>query len=210
MALRPEELDRIKWELGVSPIRLGAEPYITYVAIFDRVVQPYLFDNSTTSTTSVTAGQTIAITLAANPVPPNGVGLTFNVGTSCIVDQGPAQETVVIQALSGLSATCTFANAHSGTYSVYPNGSEQIVRDIITRLDNIKAQLTTIAPQTSGIEAVDEVKLYSAGTGKRGRTMSKFQELVHQREQARDDLGEAIGFANLRRLRRGGFGLEVY
>ena len=204
MSLRPEEIDRIKWELGVSMTRLGAEPYITYVAIFDRVIQPYLFDNSTTSATSVATAGTQAITLAANPTPPNNVGLTFNVGTTIVVDVGPQQETAVIQVLSGLSATITFANTHTSTpYVVSPYGSEQIVRDIFARLDVIKSELLNVAPRTAGMQQVDEVKVYpSSPIGGRSSSKDKFDSLVAQREQARNDLAEAVGFENLRNLRR--------
>jgi hypothetical protein len=213
MSLRPEEIDRIKWELGVSVNRLGAEPYISYVAVFDRAIQPYLFDNTTTSATSVSAGggQT-TITLAANPTAASGNGLTFQAGTSVLIDVGPSQEQSVIQAITGLSVTLTLANAHSGTYVVAPVGSEQIVREVLSRLDAIKSELLNIAPKTAGVESVDEVKLYpSGGKGRGGKMRDKFESLIQQREQARDDLGEAVGYPNLRRMKRGtGFSFEVY
>ena len=65
MALRPEEILRIKYQLGVSVTLIGAEPYITYLAVFDKAIQPYIIDPSTTSTTAVVAGTTQAITVAA-------------------------------------------------------------------------------------------------------------------------------------------------
>lgn len=213
MALRSEEIDRIKYELGAPMTRVGAEPYITFVAIFDRVIQPYLFDNSTTSSTSVVAGATQAITLAANPISASGIGLTFQVGTLCLVDMGPTQEQAVIQAVSGLSVTLTFASAHGSVvpYPVAPVGSEQIIRDILTRLDTIRIQLQTIAPNASGVESVDDIRLFPSGSGKRGKVLDKAQALVMQRDIARDDLGDALGCPNFRRAKRGGAtSFEVY
>lgn len=212
--LRSEELDRIKFELGVSPIRLGAEPFLAYVAIFDRVVQPFLYDNSTTSSTTVVASVTGAIstiTLAANPAPPNNVGLTFQVGTSVVVDVGVLQEFSVIQSIAGLTVTLNLTLGHAGSYPVYPNGSEQMVRDVLARLDVIKSDMLSVAPRAAGVESVDEIKLFPHGSGRRGATRSKFDELLVQREQARNDLGELVGFSNLRSARRAaGSALEIY
>lgn len=205
MALRQEEIDRIRYELGVPLTRVGAEPYITWVPIFAKVIQPYLFDNSTTSTTAVSAapgGAPISVTLVANPEGPDGFGLVFAVGTSCVVDVGPAQEIATIAALSGLVATMTLANAHGGagaSYPIAPNGAEQIVRDIFVRLDAINVQLRTIAPQTAGITQADEIKLSPSMRG-RSRQSDTFDSLVAQRDQARQDLADAIGFKDLRKL----------
>ena len=214
MSLRSEELDRIKYELGVPMTRIGAEPYISFVAIFDRVIQPYLFDNSTTSSSSVVAGAAQAITLAANPATPNGVGLTFAVGTLCLVDMGPSQEQCVIQAITGLSVTMTLGNSHGSVvpYPIAPVGSEQIVRDILTRLDVIRLQLQTIAPQAAGVESVDDIRLFASGRGRKGVTLDKAQALLLQRDVARDDLGDALGCPNFRKARRasGANSFEVY
>ena len=190
MALRPEELDRIKFELGTSLLRNGSEPYLAFYAIYDRVIQPFLFDNATTSATAVAAPGVAAITLTANPLAPNLSGPTFQVGTACVIDVGPLQETAVIQLLSGLVATLTFVYAHtSAPYYVGPFGTEAIVRDILSRLDVLRDQLRTIAPTTAGVSQVDDIRLYGGG----GKGASKYGELVMQRDLARDDLGDAIG-----------------
>jgi hypothetical protein len=215
MALRPEEIDRIKYELGVPVTRVGAEPYISYVAVFDRAIQPYLYDASTTSSTAVTAapaGALVSITLAANPAAASGVGLTFQAGSYVVVDVGPAEETTVLQSITGLVAQCYLVNAHVGTYGVWPQGAEWIVRNIVDRIDAINTQLQTVAPQTAGMTKVDEIEFSSMSqSGSRRGTADKFQALIRQREQARDDLGEAVGFPNLRSAtRRGGRSFELY
>lgn len=219
MALRAEEILRCKWELGVSVTLSGAEPYITYLAVFDKAIAPYIIDPTTTSSTIVVAsanptGQQVMLSLASIPVIAGSSTPAFSVGTSVTVDVGPNSETAQIEILSGLSAWITLANAHgaSGAYPVVMSGGEHVVRDILTRLDVIKNELTNIAPKTAGIEQVDEIKVYAATTaGSRRGTRDKFESLVQQREQARDDLGEAVGFPNLRRMKRGGYGrMEAY
>jgi hypothetical protein len=205
MSLQPYELDVIKMQLGCTLTRVGAEPYIAFVALWDQVIFPYLYDNSTTSSTSVAAGSTAAITLTANPTAPNNVTqLVFAVGTSCVVDVGPAQEIAVIQILSALTATIVFANAHTAPYPIWPNGAEWAVRKILARIALIESNMSTIAPQAAGVQQADEVKLYASSKGnQRGATHDMLGSLVEQRMQARDDLSGAIGFPNLWRQKAG-------
>ena len=206
MSLQPYELDIIKQQLGYPLTRIGAEPYITYTALFDLVIQPYLYDNSTTSSTSVPSAGTQAITLAANPVAPNNAQmLVFYVGTSIVVDVGAAQEVTTISALSALSATITFANTHTAPYPIWPNGAEWAVRGILTRIAAVESQMYTLAPITAGIQQADEfIKLYPQVKGQqRGATLDKFGSLLAQRSQARDDLAGAVGVPNLWKLRSG-------
>ena len=219
--LRPEEIDRIKYQLGITPIRIGAEPYIAYVAIFDRVIQPYLYDNSSTLSTAVATAGTQVVTLASNPnspgnalvASPTAAQLSFQLGTSCVIDVGPSQEIAAIQVLSGLQATLTFANAHPAGCQIMPNGEEQIVRAILARIDTIQAQIDGVAPVTAGVSAlVGEVELSARSSG-RTRTRDKAEVLFDQRHQARNDLARAVGYANLNPppgSGGGGFSFEVY
>lgn len=214
MSLRPEELDIIKQQLGVVLTRVGAEPYLQYIALFDRVIYPYLYDNSTTSSTTVAAnaGNT-ALTVAANPAAPNNAQLlTFNVGTSVVVDVGGAQETTTIGALSGLSFAMNLVNAHTAPYPIWPNGAEWAVRGILARIVAIEGQLNQVAPYTAGVAKADEGALaVSMRGGRSGRTLDKFDSLVAQRMQARDDLSGAVGFPNLWREKRNGTNrVELY
>lgn len=209
MSLRPEELDVIKYQLGVPLPRVGAEPYIAYIALFDRVIKPYLFDNTTTSSTTVPgAGAATTITIAANPTAPNdATSLVFAVGTSIVVDVGTALEVTTISALSALSLTAVFQNAHGGAapFTIWPNGAEWIVRNILTRISTIEGNMGSIAPTTAGAKKVDEIEMYGASRrGERRGSLDAFQSLVMQREQARDDLAGAIGFPNTWRDIRSG------
>lgn len=213
MALRAEEILRIKWELGVNVTNLGAEPYITYLAIFEQAIQPFIVDPTTTSATIVqqySGGQQVQITVAAIPTlpAPSTTVPAFTVGTRLVIDVGPNQEESDILVLTGTTLWLTLANAHgqNGAYPVTMTGGEHIIREILRRLEVIGHQLTSVAPMTAGISQADEVKFYaSTGHGGRGQhTIDKGDALVKQREQARDDLGEAVGFPNLRRAQRGG------
>ena len=97
-------------------------------------------------------------------------------------------------------ASFTFVSAHGSVvpYPVAPVGSEQIVRDILTRLDAIRVQMQVNAPLTGGVLKVDEITLAPSGRGG-AKTLDKFQSLLMQRAQAREDLGDALGCGNFRR-----------
>jgi hypothetical protein len=214
MALRPEEVLRIKFQLGVSVTLIGAEPYITYLAVFDRAIQPYIIDPSTTSTTPVVAGATQSIALAAVPLVAGTTNPAIVVGSFATVDVGPAQEVVQVQILTGTTAWATFANAHgaNGAYPVVMAGGEQVVREILARIALIESLLGSVAPVSAGVQEADEAKLYpSSTTGSRRGSRDTHESLIQQREAARNDLGEAVGFPNLRNLKRAAGGrVELY
>lgn len=206
MALTNEEILRLKLELGYNVTLVGADVYITYTAVFDRAVQPYLIDVSTTSSTTVlafTGGTPVVVTLASNPVSTTSTqAVSFIVGTRVVVDVGPAQETSIITSMSGLDATMTLANAHSGTYSVRLFGSEQFIRDILKRIDAIQAEMLNVAPLTAGLGSlVGEIDFVHGGTGRWGGR-NKFDDLLFQRTTARRDLAAALGLPYLGDLRQ--------
>ena len=211
MALRPEEILQIKYGLGVSVTLIGAEPYIGYLAIFDKAIAPYIIDPSTTSSTSTAAvigGASYALSLAVIPVVAGTTTPAFQVGTTVVVDVGAVQETAQISAISGTSVTVVLANAHLAPFPVVMAGGEAVVRGILARITSIEAQMASIAPVGAGVKKVDEIELFGS---MRGKQLDKFGSLLQQREQARDDLGEAVGFPNLRRAKRsGGTKFEVY
>ena len=215
MALRNEEILRLKYELGFNITGIGAEVYITYTAIFDRAIQPYLIDVGTTSSTAVTAapgGASTTITLAANPVSSSATqALSFVVGSNVVVDVGPAGETAVIAAINSLAITLTLVQAHSSTYPVLLNGAEQTVRDLFTRLDAIRTEMLNVAPKTAGMQQVDELQ-FTPNIKGRSKTMDKFGALLWQRDEARRDLAGALGVPYMRdvRNRGSGGGMSVY
>jgi hypothetical protein len=206
VSLRAEEILRVKFALGVSVTLIGAEPYITFLAIFNVAIQPYIIDPTTTSS-SVVAGssQPTAIVVASIPVIAGSVTPAFTVGTTVTIDVGPTAEQSQILTISGTTIWVTINNSHgsNGAYPVTMAGGEQVVRDILARIATIEGQLSNFAPQSAGVEQVDEIKLYPATTtGSRRGSRDMFESLVQQREQARDDLGEAVGFPNLRTVKK--------
>lgn len=218
MALRAEEILQIKFELGVSVTLIGAEPYITYLAIFDKAIQPYIIDPTTTSSTAVTAAAVptaVQLTVASIPVVAATNLPAFTVGTQVNVDVGPNAENPQILAISGNSIWVTLCNAHGQNSQPYPvtmAGGEFQVRQILQRINFITQQLGSLAVVTAGVEEADKNRFYaSTPSGSRRGSRDKYETLVAQREQARNDLGEAVGFPNLRAVRlSAGSRMEAY
>ena len=215
IALRNEEVLRLKFELGYNVTGIGAEVYVMdgYIAVFDRAVQPYLIDVGTTSSTTVAAGAGVtAITVAGNPASSSSTqALSFVTGSNVVIDVGAAQETSVVQSMSGLVMTLNLVNAHTAPYPVLLQGAEQTIRDIFARLDAIKSEMLNVAPKTAGIAQVDEIKIHGAQRG-RFSMRNKFDDLLYQRDEARRDLAGALGVPYLRdvRSRGGGGAVELY
>ena len=214
MSLRNEEIIRLKLELGFNVTNLGAEPYITYAAVFDKAVQPYLVDVGTTSSTPVVAavsGAVVSLTIATNPLSLSPTqALSFVVGSNIVVDVGPFLETSTILTVTALVIGVQLTLAHAAPYPVLLQGSEQIVRDLFARLDAIKSEMINVAPKTAGMQQVDEIQFFGNVRG-RGKTQDKFASLMWQRDEARRDLAGALGIPYLRDVRRGaGGGLAVY
>jgi hypothetical protein len=217
--LTNDEILRIKGACGYNVVGVGAEAYSSlegYVALFDRAIQPYLIDYSTTCSTVVVAaasGATVPITLASNPtVTGNNVqSLAFATGSNIVVDVGPNQEFTVIQNLSGLVAIVQLFNAHGSlaTYPVEPKGAEYQVRAYLSRLDTINTLLDSRAPVVAGLqEAVGDAKFYgSESGGRRGRVRNNFDDLIAQRLTARRDLCGLLGIPYLPDMRQGDSGL---
>lgn len=219
MAFSFGDVQRLKWELGYNAVNIGAEAYVlnSYVAVFDAAIAPYLIDQGSTSTSTVTASSTGApsnttVTVAANPNVTgaqiaNVYGQIFQVGTKIVVDVGPQQETdVVIQAISGLVLTVALQNAHGPTqFPVVLQGGEHIARDILSRLDVLNTQIKGYAPAVAGLSQADEAKFYAAQRGRRGQ-LDTFGALMEQRDMARRDLAALLGIQNLWDMKRFGDG----
>jgi hypothetical protein len=208
MALRWEDIQRLKYETGYNVANVGAELYVLngYAAVFDSAIAPYLQDQGSTSSTSVLATDApanVAITLASNPavggnmVGAGAYGNVFQVGSKVVVDVGPNQETdVIIQAISGLVVTVQLTNAHNAPYPVVLQAGEFIVRRTLERLDVIDAQLRGYAPAVAGLAKADEVEFHANKKGRSGQ-QDPFQSLMDQRDMGRRDLCSLLGIENL-------------
>ncbi len=195
MALSDSEVMRIKAELGYNVLTIGALPYIGFTALFDQIIQPYMQGGaSTTSSTTVTAATSatpVTLTLAS--------GTGFASGNRVVVDVDDRQEVVTAQNVSGTSLTVLLTLAHSGTYPVTVEGGETLIREQLTRLRAINAQITA-APGTAGIKRVDVIEFYGGGSG---GGSSQIDVLYKQRDRARDELASMLGIENRFRSRQG-------
>jgi hypothetical protein len=208
MALRWEDVQRLKWETGYNAVNIGAELYVLngYAAVFDSAIAPYLIDQGSTSSTPVLAASppaNVQLTLASNPqVGGNAVGSTvygnvFQVGSKIVVDVGPNQETdVIVQVISGLVITVQLTNAHFAPYPVVLQAGEFLARRILARLDTIDAQLRGYAPAVAGLAKADEVEFHANKKGRSGQ-QDPFQSLMDQRDMGRRDLCALLGIENL-------------
>lgn len=166
MALLASEVWRIKGELGYNLLNIGAEPYIGVTSIFDQVIKPFLSSGAvTTSSTAVTAQGApapVTLTLAS--------AAGFSQFDRVIIDVDSNQETATVRAISGSQITVLLSGAHSGTYPVTVEGGEAVIREALSRITSVKAQMATVLGEGQ-LKKVDEVEFYqspaaiSAGLG---------------------------------------------
>lgn len=115
MTLLSSEISEIKYELGFHLIGVQGEPYVSYIAIFEQVIQPYL--NSGPSTTS----STVVISPGSGP---SQVQLTLTSvagitpGAVLVVDVDSLSETATVQSVTGSVVTLLLGKPHQGTYPV--------------------------------------------------------------------------------------------
>ncbi len=195
MALNTSEVRRIKYELGYGGLSVSAEPYISYVSLFDQVVQPYLTAGaSTTSSTAVVAATTptpTTLTLASVT--------GFSAGDTVIVDVDARQESATVQNVDGSTITALLSGVHTGSYPVTVEGGESIVRGILQKLQSIAGigmaagGLMGSSTASVGIKKVDEVEFFGGGEG----SFSRIAESQRLREYWRDELAAALGVVRL-------------
>ena len=200
MALSTAELTRIKAELGWNVLSTGAEPFIGVAMVFDQVIATYMTAGATTtSATTVAASTTPApatLTLAS--------ATGFATGARIWLDVDDRQESATVQNLSGAAVTVLLTKAHSGTYQVYVDGGEGIVRELLARIRAVKDELAGIFGE-GALKQVDEVAFYQTG-------MTLFGSTAKALMFWRDELASVLGDVSLNRWRRGSGGgaLSVY
>lgn len=200
MALSTSELQRIKAELGWNVLSTGAEPYIGVAMVFEQVIAVYMTAGAeTTSATTVPATtepklRDITLTSATG----------FAVGSRIWLDVGDNQESTTVQSVTGAVVRALLSKPHSGTYPVYVDGGESIVRELLARIKGVKDELAGIFGE-GALKKVDEVEFYATGMtlfGSTGKALMFW----------RDELASAIGDVSLNRWRRrsGGGSMSVY
>lgn len=200
MALSTSELQRIKAELGWNVLSVGAEPYIGVAMVFDQVIATYMTAGAeTTSATSVpevSEPTQRTITLAS--------ATGFAAGARIWVDVGDRAESTTVQSLAATVATVVLSKPHSGTYPVYVDGGEAIVRELLARIAAVKAELASTFGE-GALKQVDEVAFYQTG-------MTAFASTGKALMFWRDELASVLGDVSLNRWRRrsGGGSMSVY
>lgn len=159
MALSASEVARIKAELGYNVLAVGAEPYVSIVALFESVIAPYtLTGAATTSATAVAATSTptpTTITLA------DATG--FTPGAVAVVDVDARQERATVTAVAGATITLQLSQAHAGTYPVVVESGEGIIRDILSELHAVATEIGSLRSRV-GIKSVDgEIEFFGGG-----------------------------------------------
>lgn len=211
MALLTSELQRIRFELGYNNLSVGAEPYIGYVAMFDRVVAPYINSGAkTTSTTYVEAApdapalQAIVLTDATG----------FSAGDAIWLDVDARQERAVVEQISGSTVSVFLQKAHgilAGTlaYSVTVEGGEAIVREILANIRAVRSAMSVSGDNSAaliaggGLKRVDEIEFYGQVKGAGATGGVAFQNLNDQLAYWRRELASALGVPNLWEYKRG-------
>ena len=191
MALLASELAHVKYELGYNTLDAGAEPYVSVVALFDQVIQKYLTNGaSTTSSTVVPAAS------APTPVDLTLASTTgFSAGDRVVIDVDSRQELVQVQSIAATTITVLLSLAHTGNYPVTVEGGESIVREILNRLYSLSASLGGLAVSTAGIKRVDEIEFFGSSE------INRIRQLNDLRMKWRDELASVLGVTNMWRVR---------
>lgn len=193
MALSAAELLRIRAELGFNVLSNGAEPFIGITSLFDTVIAQYMTAGAATTSSSV-------VTACATPAP-SSIALAsatgFAQGARVWLDVDDRLESATVQSLAGSTIAVDLAKDHSGTYPVYVDGGEAMVRDILNTIRATKTKMATIFG-TGALKKVDEIEWYGSNT------KTQFGMLGDQLMFWRDELAALLGAPNCWRAKRGG------
>lgn len=182
MALTDSEIARIKYELRVNVLNIGALPYIGITQMYELVIQPNLLTGATTTSASaVTASTSPAV---ASLLLTDATG--FAAGNRVAIDVDDAQEVATVRSVSGSTITAWLSKAHTGTYPVTVESGETIVRELLGRCRNAGNAIETAMAQ-AGIKRADEVEFFAKQEG------SVFHSLVAQQKYWREELRVALG-----------------
>jgi hypothetical protein len=202
MALLQSELIRLKAELGFNVLSVGAEPYISIVALFDQVIGPYMTAGATTTSSTIVAAQDsptpVTLTLASST--------GFTEWNRVVVDVDGRQEIATARLVSGAAVTLDLKRAHTGTYPVTVEGGESIVREYLARIASVKDQMASTFGEGQ-LKKVDEIEFYQSGGG----ASTLFGNLGTQLSWWRDELASILGIrSGWQQKRAGGQRLAVY
>lgn len=209
MGLSTAEVRRIKYELGYSLLSVAAEPYISYVSLFDQIIKPYLTAGDATRSSTIVSAETEPTPVTLLLVSATG----FVVGDRVVIDVDARQESATIQALSGLTMTVLLMGEHSGSYPVEVEGGVSIVRAILRKLQAISGlgasasnDAISQALATAGIKKVDEIEFF----GGTPSSQTRIGQVRALQNVWRDELASALGIIRLNAGGGGGGAVSLY
>jgi len=152
VALLTSELARLKAELGITQLNLGAEPWIGVSRMMEQIIQPNLQAGAVTScTTSVSASTSGVLPVTLTLADATGFSSLCRV----VVDVDELQETATVRALSGSTINVALALGHTGTYPVTVEGGESLVREYLARCRTVAGQIADFGSR-AGIKSADK------------------------------------------------------
>lgn len=195
--LLTSELQRIKHEVGINQLTLGAIPYVEITQYFEQIVLPNLQAGALTTSTTV---------VAASPTPaPATLLLASSTGFAMfarvVIDVDENQETAQVQSVFGPQITLYLSLAHAGTYPVEVESGETIVRSYLRKLRTLEFQIEKV-PSRAGVKKVDEIELETKRDG-----TSQLATLLATQTQWRRELCKLLfGVGDVMDLAGGGGG----
>ncbi len=183
------ECDRLRYELGLNVVGIGAEPYIGHAQII-AIIQSYLASNAQAVAYSATA-VTIAggVTLTLDSV----VGI--DTGTPLVLDVDAFAERVTVKRVVSSTIIVNCKKLHAANFPVEIESGLTLVRMKLAELDSIATRITE-ASDSAGLKRVDEVEW------KDGR-MTVAAELASQQLARRRELASLVNLQNI--LEQAGF-----
>ena len=202
------ELQRIKHELSINQLTVGAEPYVGITRYFEQIVLPNLYSGAVTTSATV---------VAASPTVPTPVSLTVAsaVGISMfdhvLVDVDVAQELATVQAVAGSLVTVQLAKAHGGggPYPIEVESGQSLIRTYLNYLRKIADRIHRFGAR-AGVKKADEVEFFGGAHG-RAAEANGFQTLGQMQQHFRRELCMLLfGVGSIQEFGGGGARIAQY
>ena len=177
------ECDRLRYELGLNVVGIGAEPYIGHAQIIS-IIQSYLASN---------AQDVVYTSSGVTTVGSNSVALTsvtgIDTGTVLVFDADEFLERCTVKRVVGLNVYVNCKKLHTVNTPVEIESGLTLVRGKLAELDTI-AQRIAEAADSAGLKRVDEVE-WKDGV----RTVAT--ELASQQLARRRELASLVNLNNI-------------
>jgi hypothetical protein len=172
------EAQRLRYELGLNVVGIGAEPYIGHAQIIS-VIQSYLVSDVQAvaySSAAVTATGSNVITLDSV------VGISQ--GTPLILDCDDSFERVTTKRVVGSTVVVNCRKTHGANFPVEIESGLTMVRCKLWTLATLEEKIAEAA-DAAGLKQVDEVVFQDANSATTTVLgMLKAQQAMHRRELA--------------------------